>query len=167
MSVQALSWVLDHSEAKHGERLVLIAIANHYDFNDPALVVLAREARLSRSAVIRAIQNLEVAGELAVERDPMGGRSRKNHYLIPGYEGSRFATVNSGERVASARETVANRRRNGSAHATRTIGNHLEPSRGALADEIEPCPVGTCDGTGWIDVADKREARRCGCQEAA
>lgn len=130
MSIQAVSWVLDHSTAQHGERLVLIAIANHYDFNDPALVVLAREARLSRSAVIRAIQSLEERGELEVDRDDTPGRSRKNHYRIPGYEESRDAT-NRGERVASGEERVANPAGNGSADATRTASNHVQPSEGA------------------------------------
>lgn len=133
MSIQAVSWVLDHSDARHGERLVLIAIANHYDFNDPALVVLAKESRLSRSAVIRAIQNLEATGALMVLRDETGGRSRKNHYVIPGYEESRNATLPPAERVAFDEERVANPTRNGSADATRTIENRIEP-RGDAPD---------------------------------
>lgn len=130
MSIQAVSWVLDHSQAQHGERLVLIAIANHYDFNDPALVVIARESRLSRSAVIRAVAKLEKDGELEVDRDASGGRSRKNHYRIPGYEQSRNAT-HAKETVAFEGETVANPTENGSADATRTVSNRVQPGEGA------------------------------------
>lgn len=133
MSIQAVSWVLDHSEAKGGERLVLIAIANHYDWNDPALVALAREARLSRSAVIRAIHRLEADGELVVERDETPGRSRKNRYIITGYEESRNATIpvsEHGERVASTPGK-------GRAHATRTVSNRRDTPSG------QPAPDGT------------------------
>lgn len=136
MSIQAMAWVFDHSEATGGERLVLLAVANHYDFNDPPLSVLAREARLSRSATIRAIARAEADGELVVDRDEAGGRSRTNRYTIPGYERSRNATLSpeegsrsTPETVASHSETVASDDVNGRAHATRTIENHpsIEP----------------------------------------
>lgn len=143
MSIQAVSWVLDHSEATGGERLVLIAIANHIDFNDPALPVLARESRLSRSAVIRCIQRLERNGELVVERDEHRGRSKKNHYTIPGYERSRFATISGGalsEMVASGAEMVASETGNGRVDATRTISNRVEPGG---APQASPSRRGT------------------------
>jgi hypothetical protein len=136
MSIQAVSWVLDHSQASGGERLVLIAIANHYDFNDPALPVLASEARLSRSAVIRAIKRLEDDGELIVKRDEKRGRSRKNHYTIPGYETSRNATIPEQPplvMVASDGEMVASEAGNGRVDATRTVVNRLQPG-GAAPD---------------------------------
>jgi hypothetical protein len=82
--------------------------------------VLARESRLSKSAVIRAIHRLEADGELVVKRVAQPGRSQVNGYTIPGYEGSRNATLFEGERVAFDAEK-------GRARATRTIENHREP----------------------------------------
>lgn len=127
MSVQAMAWVFDHSQATGGERLVLLAVANHYDFNDPPLVVIAREARLSRSATIRAIARAEADGELVVDRDETGGRSRTNRYTIPGYERSRNATLPDSEGSRPTPERVASQSGNGSAGATRTIENQQEP----------------------------------------
>lgn len=145
MSVQAMAWVFDHSPATGGERLVLLAIANHYGFNDPPLVVIAREARLSRSAAIRAIHRLETDGGLVVERDETGGRSRTNRYMIPGFdattEGSRNATYPPEEGSRPDAETVAFAAEKGSADATRTIENHLEPTTRAdlhLLESEEP-----------------------------
>jgi biotin operon repressor len=136
VSIQAVSWVLDHSEAEGNARLVLIAIANHYDFNDPAVPVLVREARCSRSTVLRAIQALEEAGELVVERDPTRGRSRKNHYTLPGYERCRSDTILGVGIVPLEREMVSSGAGNGVTGDTRTIENRtnrrerqLRPSR--------------------------------------
>jgi DNA-binding MarR family transcriptional regulator len=72
VSIQAVAWVLDHSEATLADRLVLIAIANHVDGKGwnawPAIGRIASEARVDRRTVFRAIETLETAGELTVER---------------------------------------------------------------------------------------------------
>lgn len=74
MSVQALSAVLEESEARLGPRLVLIAIANHAnelgEKSYPNLETLAREAKLSVRQVQRCIVQLEGLNELQVlQRD--------------------------------------------------------------------------------------------------
>lgn len=66
MSIQAVAWVLDHSEARALERLVLIAMANH---DNQGLVgvskaTIAHECRISDSEVWRCQAVLEKAGEI-------------------------------------------------------------------------------------------------------
>ena len=82
MSVQALAAVLDHSKARLGARLVLIAIANHaneYGENAyPSIDTLGREAHLSPRQVIRCVQELEALGELRVVRET----NKANRYRI-------------------------------------------------------------------------------------
>lgn len=79
MSVQALTWVLDHSPAIHGDRLVLISIANHADREGrgsyPPVAMIASEARMSTRNVQYALRSLEHGFEgsgKAIFRDGRG-----------------------------------------------------------------------------------------------
>lgn len=70
MSVRHVSWVLDHSPAKNGERLVLLAVANHADEADeawPSEACLAHETNLSRGQVRRIVGRCVEAGWLVRE----------------------------------------------------------------------------------------------------
>jgi DNA-binding MarR family transcriptional regulator len=86
-----MSWVFDYSDATKGERLVLLALANHRNGDTglccPGVELLARETRLSHSATWRAIQRLEGGGHIEVERS----KGRGNRYRIVGYEQARNA----------------------------------------------------------------------------
>lgn len=110
MSIQAVAWVLEHSEATLADRLVLIAIANHADARGwnafPAVPCIAREARVDRATVFRAIEALEELGELQIRRRP----GRASIYGIPGVWGSQDAT---GEGVADCDGGVANDQQRG------------------------------------------------------
>ena len=68
MSVQAMSWVLESSEAQLGARLVLLAIANHADPDGRnswcSVRRLSQEARLSERQTRRGLRELEKAGEI-------------------------------------------------------------------------------------------------------
>ena len=68
MSVQAMSWVFEHSESKLGARLVLLAVANHADkFGANAwgsVETYAAEARMSERQAQYALRALEKAGEI-------------------------------------------------------------------------------------------------------
>lgn len=74
MSIQAIAWVLEQSEATLADRLVLLAIANHADGKGwnayPAVPLIAREARVDERTVYRALEALEKAGELTIKRRP-------------------------------------------------------------------------------------------------
>jgi hypothetical protein len=74
MSVQAIAWVLQHSDARGLDRLVLISLANHAiptagdgDVHEswPGLDTIAAEAGLEdRAAARRALDRLMAAGEI-------------------------------------------------------------------------------------------------------
>lgn len=93
MSVQAMSWVLDFSEATNGSRLVLFSIANHCDkFGTdawPKLETLAQEARLSVREVAYAIKTLTEIGELTVEKG--AGKIGRNLYSLTKMLPAKFA----------------------------------------------------------------------------
>lgn len=120
MSIQAVAWVLEHSEATLADRLVLIAIANHADARGwnawPAVPQIAKEARVDRATVYRAIDALEDSGELIVERRP----GKSNMYGIAALRGSQDAT---GEGVANCDGRGRILSQKGSQSATRTIKN--------------------------------------------
>ncbi|HEX7325330.1 MAG TPA: helix-turn-helix domain-containing protein [Rhodanobacteraceae bacterium] len=88
MSVQALSYVLEHCEARLGDRLVMIAVANHADDHGsrayPSVPTLAREARMSERQVRRSLRRLERAGELGTQGQ--GGPHGTNVYCIAGFD---------------------------------------------------------------------------------
>lgn len=85
MSFQAVAWVLSHSRSEGADRLVAVAIANRADAKGrgarPSVRTLVREARVSRSSVFRAIQELSRLGELQVVSG-MAGR-KANRYHLP------------------------------------------------------------------------------------
>lgn len=84
MSVQAISWVLDCSEAKYADRLVLLSIANHCDkFGReawPKQETIAAEARVSKREVIRSVQSLQALGELTVVKG--SGKIGRHEYQL-------------------------------------------------------------------------------------
>jgi len=84
MSIQAIAWVLDHSEAEGIDRLVLICLANHFNGRtgdcDPGMRLVAREARVGTSTVARSVARLEELGELRVDR---GKGTATNKYHFP------------------------------------------------------------------------------------
>jgi hypothetical protein len=88
MSIQAVSWVLDYSDAAGLDRLVLIAIANHFNNEDrearPSIRRIAQEARCSTNTVMAAIRRLTELGEVDVI-DPGGYRvcARYSMPLVP------------------------------------------------------------------------------------
>jgi len=79
VSVQAISWVLEHSRAEHGERLVLISLANHAGGEGgrawPSISTIARESRLGESTVRGALNRLLTLGEIVeIGKGPRGTR---------------------------------------------------------------------------------------------
>lgn len=89
MSWQAVTWVLEQSEAELGSRLVLLSIASHANREGhsafPSLDTITRETLMSRREVIYCIQAMEEKGELHVDRG--GGRGNPNSYTLPFVKG--------------------------------------------------------------------------------
>jgi hypothetical protein len=85
MSWQAVTWVLEQSEATLGSRLVILSIASHANREGknafPSMDTIARECLLSRREVVYCVQALEELGEIRVHRGV--GRGNPNHYELP------------------------------------------------------------------------------------
>ena len=85
LSVQAISWVLDHSKSRLGARHVLISIANHARKDGtgawPSVQTIARESNLSVREVRYALIELEKIGELSYRK--AAGPHGTNLYSLP------------------------------------------------------------------------------------
>lgn len=85
MSVQASSWVIEHSKSKGSARLVLLMIANHAHADGtnafPSVTTLAKECLMSDRQITRIIQALEASGELQIDRSA-GRRSHRYSLLL-------------------------------------------------------------------------------------
>lgn len=86
LSVQAISWVIDHSQHKLGNLVVLLMVANHARSDGtgawPSLSTLARECRMSERGVRYCLRILEKSGELLTNRG--AGPHGCNLYSLPG-----------------------------------------------------------------------------------
>lgn len=103
MSIQAMAWVFEHSKSELSDRLVLIAIANHCDAHwscYPSVDMIAVQAKVSRSTVVRAIKELVRLGELEVS--PGGrGKGQRSSYRVAHYQGCHDDTLKLDSRVSS------------------------------------------------------------------
>lgn len=85
MSTQATTWVLEFSEARGADRLVMIAIAHRVSNDDgqafPSVARIAREANLSERAVHYSIEALVKSGELEVQLN--ASKYGTNIYRLP------------------------------------------------------------------------------------
>lgn len=129
MSIQAIAWVLEHSEATLANRLVLLAIANHADANGwnayPSIPRIAAEARLNRSTVYRALDALVDAGEIVCRHRP----GYSNMYGIAALQGSQSETP----RGRNLRQKGSQSEKMGSQSETRTVVTVNEPAPSALS----------------------------------
>lgn len=136
MSIQAVAWVLEHSEATLADRLVLLAIANHCDARGwngyPSVPLIAREARLGRSTVYRSIEALEASGELTVQRRT----SKPSIYGIPALMGSQNGTA-GGSQVET--QGVPDRQKRGPRMTPEPSRTVHEPA--AVVGFPERCPL--------------------------
>lgn len=91
MSVQATSWVWDHSEATGSAFVVLLAVADAANADGErscqSVETLASMARVSVRTVQRALRELEELGEL--ENDGQDSRYASNTYRLPALAGRR------------------------------------------------------------------------------
>jgi hypothetical protein len=88
VAISVSTWVWEHSEARHGARLVLLRIADGMRTADgwawPSVKDLYEKTKLTERAVRAAISELEIAGELEVQRNAgPGGCSRYRVAAIP------------------------------------------------------------------------------------
>lgn len=84
MSVQAMAWVIENSQAQLGDFIVLLMVANHANADGtgawPSVKTLARESRLSERATQYCLRSLEKLGELTTVTG--GGPRGTNSYSV-------------------------------------------------------------------------------------
>ncbi len=85
-----MAWVLEHSPVDQPtHRLVLLSIANHANEHGarswPSQATIAREAKVSKRTVQRAIQQLENDGDLIVHERGGGTARTQERYRTNGY----------------------------------------------------------------------------------
>ncbi len=84
MSHEAVAWVLNHSDTKGTEKLILVGIASHADKYGrnawPSIETLARYASVNERNTHRAIASLRDAGHLIVEVQAGGSRKTPSRY---------------------------------------------------------------------------------------
>jgi hypothetical protein len=150
VSVQALSWVLEESQASGHARLVLLALANHASSRGHnaccGFHTIGREAKVSRSTVIRCLDELEALGEVLIypQKGVQGRGGKTNRYELPqmagweapegigpprldpcGYHSASGVTLTTvpNEVVSGGSEVVSKTRRSGVTADTRTLSN--------------------------------------------
>lgn len=159
MSIEAMSWVLNHAPVSHTDKLVLLGIASHADSDGanawPGIARLARYASVSERSVSRSIARLRDAGLLHVEVNQGGTHAtdpkrRPNRYTILTDSVSTGVTPVSsldGQGVTPVTLRDDTRGTQGvTPVSSESSLNRPEPS----ADSATPT-CGQCDG-GWIDV---------------
>lgn len=132
MSIQAVSWVLEHSKSKASTRCVLIAIANNVGGDGEGWAYVDKvcaEANVHEDTYKDAVRWAIDAGEL--ERDVreggprrMSGRYRPNLFRFPGMQ---TATQEGGESPPSQTSTAHNRE---SGDLPPTVGGESPPTVG-------------------------------------
>lgn len=85
MSVHVTSWVLRHSPATLGDRLVLLVLADKADEDGtnawPSVATIASESRLSERQAQRCLRNLESAGAIVRHGRHRNGNQRHGTYV--------------------------------------------------------------------------------------
>lgn len=85
MSVHVTSWVLRHSPATLGDRLVLLVLADKADEDGtnawPSVATIANESRLSERQAQRCLRNLEQTGQIVRHGRHRNGNQRHGTYV--------------------------------------------------------------------------------------
>lgn len=83
VSFKTMVWVLNHSEARGPDRLVLLALASHENGRAarPSTARIAREAGVDPSTVFKVLRRLEESKAIEIDRSGRG-RGRTNLYYV-------------------------------------------------------------------------------------
>lgn len=90
MSFYAMAWALKQPVRTASQKLVLIALADAFNERDgyawPSYALLSEQTCMSRSTIIRTIQDLEVDGLVVTQNcQTEAGRNTSKAYFLPGY----------------------------------------------------------------------------------
>lgn len=141
MSIQAVAWVLEHSESRGMARLVLISLANHHNGGtgqcNPGQRLIADEAKVSKTAARRALERLVELGELEI-LDP-GDNRRAARYRLPFVKSGPQGTAERGPKRTA--EVTPDETAAVPPEGTRTARNRKEPEvKAAAVEAVRPNP---------------------------
>lgn len=174
MSIQAVGWVLSHSESEGNDRLVLIAMANHENegYVGVSKSTLAAEARVSETTVWRAFQSLESLGEIAQVSDveapdwwrEIDPRRRPRLWKMCRWLALQNETPKPVDNPVRGRVGVSQGSRRGRAGATRSYSSNssLVPARDELR-KLADDDCRECRGDGWCYRPRHGSEGRCDC----
>lgn len=116
MSIQAVGWVLDNSQTRGFDRLVMIALANRVNGQRddgevwPSMRTIAHDAGMSAATVAAAVRRIAVKYPGELEVTAPGGPRMSARYLLPfavaqrsGAEHNSYPQRSGAERSARAR----------------------------------------------------------------
>lgn len=187
MSLQAISWALDCSQAAGNERLVMIVLAHHSDelgYAGLSKATLADETRLSEDTITRAQQSLVRRGEIEQQTAPpypdwytaLPANRRPRLFLLVAFLESPFAVPVRARRGAALRPRGGRAGGKGTASDQDVSGANTKPrisNAPQLSENEKPpdpdCP--RCLGVGAFQAAEGDASyggtgafkRRCTC----
>ena len=84
VSFETVVWVLNHSDTRGADRLVLIALASHQNgrASRPSTARLAEEAQVDSTTVFRSLRRLEDAKAIEVDRKGRGRGHTSLYYVL-------------------------------------------------------------------------------------
>jgi hypothetical protein len=153
VSIQAVGWVLEHSEATGNDRLVMISLANHADEERvcwPGVETICHEACVSRATAFRALDRLREQGEIhAVPLSGLTAKQRERYEkirpdrrpVVYRMTGSHSETAsNSGVSVDAPRGLTTIPDGVSRVRPEPSVKPSLEPSTSRLSVEKDPPP---------------------------
>ena len=152
MSVQAISWVLEHSESRLGARHVLISIANNAKSDGtgawPSVSTISHEARLSEREVRYALRELEKSRELLTDHG--GGPRGCNMYSLP----MMGQTLQGQKRTVGGQNTTAGGQNRANIVSDFAPEPSFEPSRTVKEPKTKEAPRFAWPN--WLSVKNRR-----------
>lgn len=150
MSIQAVAWVLENSEAEKSARLVLLSLANHADKDGtksfPAVATICQESRLKERAVQYALRELEAGGHIRAT-----GRTQRGTVIYRVLMGGAKYAPQDGEGCKNPQEGGA--KTVGGGAKTRGEGVHGDAPEPSIEPSLDPSSNRTplvAGATVWI-----------------
>jgi hypothetical protein len=141
MSVQATTWVTEHSVSEHSARLVANSLANHADPDGtsiyPSIPTIVGETRLGESTVRAGLEKLKALGEIREEAALSHHRTRAFAFFmtVPNPEAVRLVRDALGDEPIAAEDKAYKRQVTELAHALRITRASVRASLDSLASE--------------------------------
>ncbi len=144
-----MSWVIEKSDQKGSNLLVLLMIANHAHTDGtgacPAIPTLAAETRLTERGVRYILPKLELSAELVIERD--AGPYGTHLYSLPG-------VVRDGFNLRGLPANFAGRKQEGKPAASGNLSAKFAPASGNL-----PAKSGNSSGKSFAPEPKRTETK--------